>query len=521
MRIDARKVPAGTNISADLCIIGGGAAGITVARELAGSAFRVCLLEAGGFQPDSKTQELYDLATIGHQYSTFARLRYLGGCTNHWGGHCVPMRAINFEKLPWSRYSGWPFGLDLLRPYYQRAHDQLQLGPLDYDAAKVAKDLGLDLFPFDSSRVESVVSRYRPVRFGTAYRDDLLNAGNITLYTHSNVVSINRAADGDYIESVSVKTITGTPFTVRAKRYVLATGGIENARILLASNGTQREGLGNQNDLVGRFFMEHIYYPSGAIVPVAEGVPLVAYGKQAPKDSDLRFRFHVALPEQVVREHAIPDFRSEIEIIQTERYADSVMSLAALRNSLREAELPDGLVDHIRNIASEPGAIVRYLRSPQEGPTVYRLQNYFEQAPNPESRIALSKERDFLGMPKTTVDWKLSETDREGIRKAHSLIAAEVGRSGFGRMKIELDPNETELLADADGGYHHMGTTRMHTDPKQGVVDPNCQIHGLKNAYIAGSSVFPTVGYVNPTLTIVALAIRLADHLKKGASNAT
>lgn len=514
MHTDARQLPTGSHVEADVCIIGAGAAGITLARELAGATMRICLLESGGFEPDTTTQQLSDMINLGRPYPATAGLRCLGGAANAWGGHCVPMRSLNLEKLPWSPYSGWPFGLGELEPYYRRAHDLLQLGPFDYDPARAAALTRTALLPFDPARVETVVSRYRRLQFGAAYRDELVKASSIVLYTHANVTSVNRATDGDHVETVTVRTIAGSAFTVRAETYVLATGGIENARILLASHGVQRAGLGNQHDLVGRFFTEHIWYPSGVIVPTAPEAPRSGYADEVALSAAQNLRFHVALPEQVVRDAAIPDFRTELQIVKTHRYADSVMALAALREDVRRSRWPQHAARHLRTIVTQPGAIARFLMNSQ-GPAVYRLQNFSEQAPNPDSRIALSGERDALGMNRATVDWRLSSIDRDGILKAHQLIAAEVRRSGFGHMKIEMEIDEAELLPGACGGSHHMGTTRMHDNPRRGVVDANCRIHGLHNIYVAGSSVFPTAGYANPTLTLVALAIRLADHLRQ------
>ena len=183
-----------------------------------------------------------------------------------------------------------------------------------------------------------------------------------------------------------------------------------------------------------------------------------------------------------------------------------------LYNGLKELDYPDDFTTHVLNIIKDPGALIGHLTA-DDGPVVYRLNNFLEQVPNPESRIVLSQDKDVLGLNKAAINWRLSEIDKEGLRRAQNLIAAEVGRSGFGRMRIELPAEENVLLEGASGGAHHMGTTRMHVDPRYGVVDANCRIHGVKNMFVAGSSVFPTGGFANPTLTIVALAIKLADHM--------
>jgi choline dehydrogenase-like flavoprotein len=486
----------GTIVDAEICVIGAGAAGITLALELANEPYRIALIESGGFEPEEQTDALHSAVNIGHKYPNLpaSRLRYFGGSTNHWGGHCAPMSPLNFERRPWIAHSGWPFSRRDLDPYYLRAHDVLLLGEFDYNAESVARVLRKNLFPFDPSRVETVVSRYNPLAFGRHYRDILDRMKNLTTYLWGNVVSINRHPTNAYVRDVYVRTLTGKSFTVRGRYFVLAAGGIENARILLLSNDVDAAGLGNECDQVGRYFMEHIWYPSGIIVPADPRIVLDIYGHRHAL-GNIRIGGDIALPERLVRELEIPDFRAELAVLR--------------------AVTDKGIGVDVMNIVSELEAVASPFRRGVQLPLVYWLLNFVEQVPNPGSRIGLARERDALGLHRVTVHWQLSELDRTGIRKANEVIAAEVGRSGFGRMRIELPSNEETILDAADGGPHQMGATRMHENPRRGVVDANCRIHGLHNIYVAGSSVFPTVGHSNPTLTIVAMTIRLADHLKK------
>ena len=159
--------------------------------------------------------------------------------------------------------------------------------------------------------------------------------------------------------------------------------------------------------------------------------------------------------------------------------------------------------------------VVRQMDAPQEDPARRAIffMNELEQAPNPASRVRLIEQRDALGMPRVQLEWRLSGLDKRSIRRAHELLARELGRAGLGRLQLMLSEDEHRWPPELGGGRHHMGTTRMHRDPARGVVDPDCRVHGVGNLYVAGSSVFPTVGAANPTLTIVALALRLADHL--------
>lgn len=515
MYVDGRSLPDDFVARADICIVGAGAAGITLAREFIGQPFRVALIESGGFDLNQATQDLCKGVTTGRYYSPLhrTRLRYFGGSTNHWGGQCMPMRPMNFEFRPWIRFSGWPITWAQLLPFYRRAHDVIGLGEFDYDASRLSARLGRPLFPFDPSRVETIFSRDRALRFGQEFRDALGQAGNITTYLHSSVLSAERDSGSDRVDQVTVATLPGKRYAVRALYFVLAVGGIENARLLLLSNNVQSPGLGNQNDLVGRFFMDHIWYPSGDIVPADQGTELDAYGLQHSIGDGVGVRAHLSLPEDVIRREQIPDFRADIVASQLSPGTFSwPYVVRCLRNPGSAFACVEDFSTYVAVMLTEMGW--RSGQLARKGGVRYRLFNFVEQIPNPESRVTLSDEKDALGLRRVRLKWQLSELDKHGIRRAHELLALEVGRSGFGRLRIELPEHEEEILHGAVGGHHHMGTTRMSDDPKAGVVDADCRLHGLHNLYVAGSSVFPTSGFSNPTLTLVALSLRLADHLK-------
>lgn len=512
---DGREIPSGEVVSCDLCIIGAGAAGITIAREFAKTNQRVLILESGDLSFDEDTNELDRLIVTGHAYPELScRLRYFGGTTNHWGGHCVPIRPSVFEKREWIPYSGWPFGIEELHPYYARAHQIIELGPYDYDPQPVAKRLGYKLFPFDPAQLETSLSRYHRQRFGIRYRQDLENARNVSVMLYANITSINLDDYKRVVTDVSVNTLTGNSFSVQAKLFVLATGGIENARLLLLSDRDMPAGLGNQNDLVGRFFQEHIWYKSGYILPVDQDEAKVAlYGNEIPYERQYAVRCHLVLPERRVRELQIPEYRVELQIRRTRSLFPSVQSAHKLKKSIESLDLDEISATDILNVARDPGPPLAEAIGVVEKPLVYEFANYVEQVPNPDSRVTLSSQVDVLGQRRAILNWQLSSLDKEGIKRAQQVIAQEVGRSGIGRMNVHF-PEEETILEGAKGGCHHMGTTRMHVDPKQGVVDSDCRIHGLENIYVAGSSVFPVAGFPNPTLTITALAVRLVDHLK-------
>lgn len=503
--LDAREIEPETQLDFDLCIVGAGAAGITIAREFLNTKLRVCVLESGGLHFDAAVNRLSEIDDVGRLPGKEAlnRLRYFGGTTNHWGGHCVPLEPDDFEKQDWIAYSGWPYDYNELRPYYIRAHGVLGLGEFDYSPENIGSALGFKTFPFDRKIIATTVSRYNSVRFGIRYGNELDRAKNIKVILYSDVSEIMMADSANNVVSLLAKSIAGNQFYVRAKRFVIACGAIENARLLLISNRQRSAGIGNHSDLVGRFFQEHLWYSSGYIVPNTRNPDLRFYLREWPY-GDISVRAHLALPSDKVRELKIPKFRSEIaleSVSPTYRLAKKIKNNVSVGDVFALMSDPVGLGTLLRCKSNVP-------------PTAYLLKNHVEETPNPDSRVTLSVKRDPLNRPQPQLKWKLSPIDQDGVIRAQRLIAHEVGRSGFGRMRIEMADGANDFLEKAVGTGHHMGTTRMDDDPARGVTDGDAKVHHTGNLYVAGSSLFPRCGWSNPTLTIVATSIRLADHLK-------
>jgi len=516
MILDSRTITPDTVLETDICVVGAGAAGITLALQFANSALRVDLVESGGFVFDDATQDLARGEVRNGRYRQLnkSRMRHFGGVTTVWGGQSLPLGEIDFEKRDGIPDSGWPITRADLDPFYVRAHEVLKLGPFDYDVARAAADRGLDLFPFDRSRVDTVLSRYRPLRFGPEYRETLEQAPNIRILLHGNLVNIDRDRDRARIAGLSIRTLTGTAFTMRARYYVIALGGIENARALLLSRDVEAAGLGNRHDLVGRFFMEHVSYQSGYLLPADPGTAYRLYTKLHPDPAGHDIQAHIALPQALVRELAIPNYRA---ILTYKSDASQGRPAKKDRKQKSSEQRSDGFFAQIGRMIGD--LIDQEGDAGGELDDAYRLRSYVEQVPDRDSRVGLADTRDALGLNRVYADWRLSEANRRGIKEALQVIAAEAGRSGFGRARIDVDEGEP-VLDGARGSHHHMGTTRMHDDPKHGVVDPDCRVHGVENLYVAGSSVFPTSGHANPTMTIVALTLRLADHIRSLAVRA-
>lgn len=455
----------------DLCVVGAGPAGISIARQFDGTPTEVCLVESGGFERDPRTDALHEGDNAGHDYSiTGSRLRFFGGTSNHWEGFCAPLNELDFENRDWVPHSGWPITRATLDPYYERAHRILDLGPFEYDPKRIAPTIG-SYAEFDPANLVTRLWRHSPpTRFGTKYRAQLAASKNITCLLRANAAEFSTATDGSEIQSLSVRSLDGRSATVRARRYVLACGGLENPRILLNNN------LGNRHGVVGRYFLEHVHiFTTGTVVSTA---PKGTSGKNG--------RWWEAY-QRFTRDGT--DFTPGVCLSPDAQRRGKLLNYAAM--------LP---------IAESPGGV-------RAGHASVRLYVVAEQSPNPESRVTLTDEADVLGMRRLRLRWQLSEPDRATVERGAIHVAQELGRLGLARIALDPVLNAAGWPKGVWGASHHMGTTRMSDDPTMGVVDRDCGVHGVENLSIAGSSVFPTGGYANPTLTIVALALRLADHL--------
>lgn len=516
MFVDARTVPYGSLVESDVAIIGAGAAGIAIARELRARPLRVVLLESGWFTPDAATQSLYAGEVSDRTYFTLdsARTRCFGGSTNQWAGECRPLDAQDFDQRDWVADSGWPFGLAHLLPFYHRAQSLCQLGPYAYTADDW-RGHGVRLIAFLDDRVRSYALHYSPpTRFGEVYRLEIEQATNVVTYLGANIVDVETPTPPVRVSSVKVACVSGNRFRVKARVFVLAAGGIENARLLLMANRVQPTGLGNTYDLVGRYFMEHVYLDAAATIRDAKG-SISEFYTAGHWSGGRRIRGMLGLDADLRRQEQLTNYCA---VLDEESGRSVVAFFRALVRTLVRGRVPAGALGRLGDIMRHAGVVAARrsgIAMRKRSPRLYLVKNVMEQAPNPESRVVLGHDRDRLDCPRVVLRWRLSAIDKHTAHRAHQILREELSRVGVGRLRSALGRETDPWPAQIRGARHHMGTTRMHPDPRHGVVDANSRVHGIGNLYVAGSSVFPTSGAANPTLTIVALALRLADHLKE------
>jgi choline dehydrogenase-like flavoprotein len=507
-------LPDGMALEADLCIIGAGAAGLCLAHEFLGTNRRVILLEGGDARVEPQSQDIYksDIIGLHHRGIHEGRLRVLGGTTIVWSGQVLPLAEVDYLERPWVRHSGWPVARGELEPYYRRAEQFLGLGPQTYDEASLPSGRPA-LPPFDRDRLRVVLSQFSPAPdLARRGRSSLSRANNVLVLKHANVVRIQTDSEATAVEHVAIRSLGGRAGRVSARAYALCCGAIENARILLASDRVESCGIGNRHDLVGRFFQDHPMILGPAVHAVSDGawrrafLPFISRGiKRGP---------HLVLNEayqrlqQTLQVAGFFGFDTAVDC--------PIESAKLLLRAVRKPHLRAGWREHLRNTLREPARVLvtaadRYLtgRSVFDNSGPMRLRIVCEQEPNPDSRVTLGERRDALGMRRAVLDWRIGELELHSIRNFARVVGGEFERLGIGR--IDHPSCDESLVRDH---FHQSGTTRMHEDPKQGVVDGTSRVHGIDNLFIGGSSVFPTGSWVNPTLTIIALSLRLADHLK-------
>jgi choline dehydrogenase-like flavoprotein len=543
---DANTVDSGATLQADVCIVGGGAAGISLALSLSGKGLRIVLLESGQLELHEPTQALYEGEVADdrlHSPADKYRQRRMGGSTTIWGGRCMPFDPIDFETRAQVPHSGWPISYEDLLPFYPEANRLAEAGRFAYLADEA---LGADAPPmirgFDSDLVRTDgLERFScPTDFGRRYARRLQVAPDVQVLLGANCTGIRLAREAMAVRELDVATLGGRRFHVAARATVLAAGGLETARLLLASRDVVPAGLGNEHDVVGRYYMCHIAGNVGTLV-LAGGPARVRHGYEiTPEGVYCRRRLAISATGQ--RRHGLANAVARLHFprITDPRHRNGVLSGLFLARHFISYEYAKRLDDgtprtlsmharHLLNVLTDPidtaaflgHWLMRRTLAERKFPSVilrnrsnrFSLEMHGEQAPRADSRVRLAEAVDALGMPRLHVDWRYSASDVDSLRRTLDLMAQGFEQSGTGHLSYNAATLEKDLLRFGAYGGHHIGTARMGTDPRSSVVDANCRVHSVGNLYVAGSAAFPTSSQANPTLTLIALSLRLGSHL--------
>ena len=527
MLINSNKIKDGTEIDIDLCIIGSGAAGLSIASEFLDSNITIAIIESGDRTYSESAQAFNEVKCSELGVGPRARIRQFGGSTTAWAGKWIPLSPFDLTAKPWIRNSGWPIKYDQLVQYYERA-SKLHNGP-EFKACseQSTEDFSLG----EKSKQTNFISipvhwlKVGDLDFSLTIGRLIQRSKNITVYFSATITNIHLAKSLDFVDYIEASCQTGAQFKIKARQVILAGGGIENARLLLASNAQFKDGIGNKYGNVGRYYMDH---PKEFLASVK-----LAEGKRFPDclglsndggathrvDIGVRLRDNIVESKQTVNSYLLWHPQAEQAPSASLRKLFSNLMILKTRPTQWKT-----YIDLIRNVLTLEKKnffqVVFYRLSLRLGlkshtPRNYKIEYHIEQIPSANNRVYLSDQHDIHGQPLAALDWTLSDIETQSIKRLHSMLADQLEETQTGTLTWDSgSPPDFDNL-NIDDSSHHMGTTRMGNDEATSVVNSDCKVHGIRNLYVVGSSVFPTSGFANPTFTIVALAIRLADKLKK------
>jgi len=518
MFIDSSIWSESAEFSSDVAIIGAGAAGISLALELANHNMSVLLIEGGEWDYSQSSQELYSGNSLGVPLPyglQGSRLRFMGGSTNCWGGGCGELDEEDFTKKDWVPLSGWPIEKHELAKYYTRTAKFLSINEPVSDAGKAPKEFtvldGMDFRYLTHTTV---------VRFKSEFEDQLSASKNIKVLLGANCAGIRFSRTKKAVSKIEVLSLDGKRVLVKTKKYVLACGGIENARLLLNSYEQEIDPCPvNMN--TGKYFSDHPIAPCASVILEPNASNISSFDVQAiakkTRRSDLRipyFRLPTKIQEQEKVLNAVVQFS-----MQENELTPEMSSLWRLKNYLQGKSTVITFSD-VQKVATHPISLFRWYLDNRSNQKRFAMRFQIEQSPNPNSYVALSDEVDDLGLKKTSLHWHFSPIERRTVDVLCQYVAKQFLLENQGVLKIDLSlrNDKVNLPADLRGGQHHSGTTRMSDSSRTGVVDRDLKVFGIDNLHVLGSSVFPTNGWVNPTFTIIALAFRLADYLVREES---
>jgi choline dehydrogenase-like flavoprotein len=534
---------------AEVAIVGAGAVGIALAIRLAGRVGRIVLIEAGGtrFKPAHhlsffKAEQIDDRR---HAPTELYRRRMLGGTTSVWGGRCIPFDPEDFA--PACGRPGWPITFTEFYPHVPDALAFLDAGVPEFSAPDALPNHPLPLKHLIGDLVLDCIERYsKPTDVWKKWGRKLARSRDVTVIHGMACTGVLTNAEGTRVAALDLRTASNRRHKVSAGTIVLACGGLETPRLLLASRRSRSCGLGNERDLVGRFYMTHLVSSADNVGALRFVAAETARAFEFNKTSDgIYGRRMILLSPEARRRDRLPNivFRPSRPPMDDASQQDPVLSMLFLVRSLlippeyarsmaaRLGSLPASHEwrEHGRNIVfGIPGLmrfctdwLMRRTLATRKLPSIflyqkdgkYPLEFNAEHLPNPDSRVLLGSDTDPLGMPRLVVQWRFRDTEVDSICRAYRVLASAVAKSGLGEVLLDPDLSDSVQRALVPQGGHHIGTVRMSADASTGVVDTNGEVWGIRGLFVAGTSIFPSSGFANPTLTAMALAFRLAEHL--------
>lgn len=553
VRIDSTDLPPDAELQADVAIVGAGPAGITLALELAGAGHSVALIESGSDSFDAEVQQLGDavLEDPAHMPMSEATRRQLGGASNVWGGRCVPFDAIDFQTRQITGNAHWPVSYEEIQRYYERACEWCVCGSDDAFDARELPDLAerslIPGWPEGDVRATTLERWSLPTNFGRQYRRRLEESELVTLTTRLTCTEIVVGEDGYAVSHMVGQTLAGNCARIHAARYVLACGGLEATRLLFASDRVHSRGIGNHAGHLGRWYMAHIEARIARVHFTTPAKETIYSYERDPDGVYVRRRF--TFSPQFQRQHELPNAALWLENpeIGDPSHRSGSLSFVYLMlvsplgrylisEGIRKHQLGDSSAiskrAHFANVLRSPLATVafalalgygRFLKRGRKVPgffipnsaNVYPLLYQSEHLPNRASHVAVVAQRDALGMPRLQPRMHIDARDIDGVIRAHEHFDRYLREHSLGYLEYIVEDFDKAIRDRFFYGCHQSGTTRMAKRSEDGVLDADLAVHGFEDLFVASSSAFVTSSQANSTFTIVAFALRLAEHLHR------
>ncbi len=521
MILDLEEADLGAGLDAEVCVVGAGAVGLALAIVLAERGIDVLLVEGGGEGQEADSQALHEGESVGHRFDNIGvgRYRVLGGTTTQWGGQLVPFDASVIRARPWLGHAAWPVDPSVLEQYVLAAYRRLGLEHVELDDAAVWRRLGEGV-PTMGPDVDVVLTRWvKTTNFARLFRRQLHSTQGPRVLVHANVVSLALSPQRDRVRAVRARSLRGTQLDVRARHFVLANGTFEIVRLLEHPLADGSFGPWIESKWLGSPLIDHLDCPAGAVTVL-----------DYKRFHDLfdpaflgghKYYPRMRLAPEVQQAEGLVDVSAEFHYwTRDTEHLDYLKALAgSLRGRRQEGTSWRALPRHAAAVSANAIPMlrrrIRDRRSFKPKDAEVTLAFHCEQLPLARSRVGLSDERDALGMRRLRVDWQIDGRELRSMKFFARLLKKELESRGLASVAIDPrledeDPAFATVIHDA---IHPMGTTRIGLSPEEGFVDENLTVFGLQNLHLLGATVFPSTGFANPTLTAIALALRLGDHL--------
>jgi choline dehydrogenase-like flavoprotein len=518
------------DLLADVCVIGAGAAGFACAKSLLAAGIKVLILEGGLERFDAAAADIHKSEVRGFPHTGIheARERIVGGTTTKWGGQGLPFMAEDFAVRKHVELSGWPISLEELMPYYKKAESVLGTDvtvPYDYQPWRHS---GITVPPLKGSGLEFFVTKWcRVPNFALQHGPAVRDSAEIKLLYNASVVELLPNTQKTAVDAVKIRSLGGREGLVKARFFIAAGGAIESVRLFLNSVQFGPYGPGNAGKKAGHYFQDHVAAVVGQIIPASRSHfqnlfdPFYRRGfKYFP-----RLRLDPAMADKQGILHA------SAQVVFSAEGDDPLLKAKQVLASIRKKEAIDKYRELTKlanpcNLWRITLALLRWKigrrgSSPKRGPIW--LEIHSEQEPSFESMIKLNDQQDAMGMRRVSLQWHISSMTVRTIQETARLVSSEFKAAGIAEVKLEpwVDgpaANATKWMADV---FHQAGGLRMSDSDQEGVVDRDCKVFGVSNLYVASSAVFPTSSFSNPTMTTIALSIRICDTIKKAFTTTT